>query len=101
MTEARASSHPYPRKVSRNVLGYALFAAVFLASGSYILFISGPAMHAAARERLAQTIADEDRGFCEQFGAQSGTAEFAACRRELAAVRQRQADRDNAAALGL
>ncbi|WP_342725662.1 hypothetical protein AAFG07_01305 [Bradyrhizobium sp. B097] len=101
MTEARANSHPCPRKVSRAVLGYVLFATAFLAVGLYILFISGPAMHAATRERLAQTIAEEDRSFCEQFAAQSGTAGFAACRRELAMVRQRQAERDNAAALGL
>lgn len=97
----RTNSHPRPREASRAMLGYALFAASFLALGLYILFISGPAMHAAARERLAQTIAEEDRSFCEQFGTQSGTAGFAACRRELAMVRQRQAERDNAAALGL
>ena len=77
MTEARANSHPSPRKVSRTVLGYVLFATAFLAVGLYILFISGPAMHAAARERLAQTIAEEDRSFCEQFGARSGSAGFA------------------------
>jgi hypothetical protein len=34
------------------------------------------------------------------FGARSGDA-FAACSRALAAVRQKQTDRDNAAALGI
>jgi hypothetical protein len=54
----------------------------------------------AAGERLERTLADENREVCEMFGARSGDA-FAACSRALAAVRQKQTDRDNAAALGI
>jgi hypothetical protein len=98
MTEVRTNS--CSRVVSRAVLGYGLFAVALFALSLHTLFISGPAMRAAVREHLAQALADEDRSFCEQFSVQSGTTEFAACRRELAMVRQRQIDRDNAAAQG-
>jgi hypothetical protein len=81
-------------------LGYLLLLAVLLIFGLYALFISGPAMRAAANEQLEQTIADEDRGVCETFGARSGDA-FAACSKALATVRQKQADRDHAAAQGI
>ena len=80
--------------------GYVLLLAVSLVFGLYALLVSGPAMRAAAHDRLERTIADEDRGFCEMFGARSGDA-LAACSRSLATVRQKQADRDSAAAQGM
>jgi uncharacterized protein (DUF58 family) len=58
-------------------------------------------MRIAAREQLEQAVAAEDRGFCEMFGMRSGSAEFAACSRELAIIRQKQVDRDSAAAQGI
>ena len=95
-TNTRSSdSFPLPR------LGYSLLLAVLVAYGLHALFISGPAMRTAAHEQVERAIADEDRGFCEMFGMHSGSAEFAACSRELATIRQRQVDRDYAAAQGI
>ena len=56
---------------------------------------------AAAHDDLERTIADEDRQFCERFGLRSDSAAFTACSRELAIVRQNQADRDRAADQGI
>jgi hypothetical protein len=82
-------------------LGYLLLLAVLLIFGLHALFISGPAMRAAASEQLEQAIAGEDRGVCEMFGARSGSDAFAACSKALATVRQKQIVRDNAAAQGM
>jgi len=80
--------------------GYLLLLAVLLLFGLYALVVSGPAMHVAASEQLDRTLADENREVCAMFGARSGDA-FAACSRALATVRQKQTDRDNAAAQGI
>ena len=58
-------------------------------------------MRAAAHEYLERMIEDEDRQFCGTFGMRSGSAAFTACSRELAIIRQKQVDRDNAAAQGI
>jgi hypothetical protein len=81
-------------------LGYFLLVAAALAFGLHALFISGPAMRAAASEQLERTIADENREICEMLGARAGDA-FAACSRALASVRQKQTVRDNAAVQGI
>ena len=81
-------------------LGYLLLLAVLLIYGLHALFIACPAMRAAANEQIKQAIANEDRGVCETFGARAGDA-FAACGKALATVRQKQAERDNAAAQGM
>jgi hypothetical protein len=81
-------------------LGYLLLLAVLLIFGLHALFISGPAMRAAASEQLEQAVTDEDHGVCEMFGARSGDA-FAACSKALATIRQKQTVRDNAAAQGM
>lgn len=81
-------------------LPYALLAAILAIIGLYAVFVTGPAMRAAARENVARAIADEDHQFCEKFARRSGEA-FAACSRELSVVRQRQTDRDNAVAQGI
>lgn len=65
MSEVRTNSSS--RVVSCAVLGYVLFAVALFAISLHTLFISGPTMRAAAREHLAQALADEDRSFCEQF----------------------------------
>ncbi len=88
-------------QISRRALAYAALLAVALTFGLHALFISGPAMRAAAREQLEQTIAGEDRAFCEKFGMGAGTDGFVACRRELAIIRQQQTERENAAAQGI
>ena len=82
-------------------LAYALLAAILAAFGLHAVFIAGPAMRAAAHEDVARAVADEDQRFCEMFGMRSGTDAFAACSGQLSMVRQRQVDRDNAAAQGI
>ena len=99
MTEASTNAAMTAR-LPIPTLGYLLLVAVALAFGLHALFISGPATRAAAHEQLERTIADEDRGVCEMFGARAGDA-FAACSKALAAVRQNQTVRDNAAAQGI
>jgi hypothetical protein len=78
-----------------------LVVAILLAFGLYAVFVAGPAMRVAAQESVTRAVADEDRQFCEMFGMHSGTDTFAACSRQLSIVRQRQVDRDNAAAQGI
>ncbi len=82
-------------------LAHSLLLAILVACGLYAVFIAGPAMRAAAHESLERTIADEDRQFCESFGIRAGTDAFAACSRALSSVRQKQVDRDKAAAQGI
>ena len=60
-----------------------------------------PAMRMAAQEQRERAIADEDRQSCAMFGMRSDSAAFAACSRELAIIRQKQVERDNAAAQGI
>jgi hypothetical protein len=100
MAEARTNSRTRS-DVPRVGLAYALLMAVVVAYGLHALFISGPAMRAAAEERIERAIADEDRDVCGSFGLRPDTAQFVACSRELAIVRQRQADRDSAASQGI
>lgn len=88
-------------ELPRPWLAYAVLLAVVTAYGLHALFISGPAMRAAAQAQLEQIIADEDRDVCGSFGMRPGTREFVACSRELANVRKRQCDRDTAAAQGI
>lgn len=82
-------------------IAYRLAAAVLAACGLYAIFVLGPTMRATATDRLQQTIADEDRAFCAKLGLRAGTSEFVTCGQELGIVRQKQTDRDRAAAQGL
>lgn len=100
MAEANTNT-PSPDRFSLPVLGYSLLVAVLVVCGLHALFISGPAMRAAAHELVEQAIADEDRQSCAIFGMRSDSAAFAACSKELANIRQKQVDRDNAAAQGV
>jgi hypothetical protein len=100
MTEAKTNTSD-PVSFPLPVLGYALLIAVLTAGALHALFISGPAMRAAGHEQVERAIADENRETCEMFGMRSGTAEFAACGRQLAIIRQNQVDRDGAAAQGI
>lgn len=100
MSEAKTNTRS-PERFPLPALGYSLLLAVLAAYGLYALFIAGPAMRAAAHEYLERTIANEDRLFCETFGMRSDSAAFTACSRELAIIRQKQVDRDNAAAQGI
>lgn len=100
MTEANANTSGTAR-LPISALGYLLLLAVSFAFGLHALFISGPAMRAAAQDQLERTLADEDRGFCEMFGAHTGSDAFAACSKALASIRQKQLDRDSAAAEGI
>jgi hypothetical protein len=95
-----ANTNASAARVQMPAFGYLLLLAVLLLSGLYALVVSGPAMHAAAREQLGKTLADENREVCAMFAARSGDA-FTACSRALAVVRQKQTDRDNAAAQGM
>ncbi len=100
MTEARTSS-PFANAAANSRLAYSLLFAALFAFGLYVAFIAGPAMRASAAARLDYVIADESRDFCEKFGMRAGTSEFFACAKELAVIRQKQADRDRAAEIGL
>jgi hypothetical protein len=100
MTEAKTDA-PSLRHIPLPALGSALIIAGLFAYGLHALFISGPAMRDAAREYLVRTIADEDRDVCGTLGIRSTDTAFTACRKELAIVRQKQVDRDAAAAQGV
>jgi len=100
MADARTDTRNSDRS-SPPIFAYSLVLAALVACGLHAIFISGPATRAAAQAELAQTIADEDLRFCEKFGMRRGSAEFDACSRELASIRQRQVERDNAAAQGI
>ena|SRR5512140_2049294 len=100
MTETRTNTRGSGNAPLR-LLAYALLVAVLVAFGLHAVFIAGPAMRAAAHEQVVHAVADEDHQFCDRFGMRPGTDAFAACSRELSIVRQRQVDRDNAAADGI
>jgi len=74
---------------------------VLLAFGVYATFVAAPAMHANAKIQLDREIAAENLAFCEKFGMHPDTSDFSVCSQQLAIVRQKQTDRDNAAALGV
>jgi hypothetical protein len=80
---------------------FSMIVAAMAAGGLYAILIEGPAMRAAAQQKLAQTILDENRAFCEKLGITVESSEFALCSQELAIVRKRQTDRDGAAELGI
>ncbi|MBR0849483.1 hypothetical protein JQ543_17150 [Bradyrhizobium diazoefficiens] len=104
MTEARTKtrpSRPASGELPRSALAASLLLAVAVALGLHALLVSGAATREAAEAGLARSIADEDRDVCSQFGLRPDTPKFAACSRELAAVRRRQSDRDRAAAAGI
>jgi hypothetical protein len=100
MTEIKTNS-PGFANVPLPTLVSALAVAVLAAWGLHAVFITGPAMRAAAHETVERAIADESRQFCEKFGMRSGSDAFTACGKELSVVRQKQADRDSAAAQGI
>ena len=103
MAETRSKARPsQPTTDDTQRLGIAgaLLLAVVTALGLHAL-VSAPAMRAAAQAELARVIADEDRDVCGQFGLRPGTNAFVACSRELANVRRKQSDRDQAAAAGI
>ena len=103
MIEARTkarSSQPTADDAQRLGLAAALVLAVVTALGVHA-FVSAPVIREAAQAELARVIADEDRDVCGQFGLRPGTNAFVACSRELANVRQKQSDRDQAAAAGI
>lgn len=54
-----------------------------------------------AKIQLDREIAAENLAFCEKFGIRGDTSDFGACSQRLAIVRQKQADRDSAAAASL
>ena len=104
MTDAPTKATPdscAPEDQQRLAYASAIVMAVVVAYGLHALFISGPAMQADARAQLEQTIAEEDRYVCGQFGIQPDTTLSIICSRELANVRQKQMGRDHAAAAGL
>lgn len=100
MAEIKTTSRHFSNTPPR-VLAYALLGAVLVAFGLHAVFIAGPSMRAAAHENLTQTISAEDRQFCERFGMRAGSDAFAACSTELSLVRQKQSERDKAAAEGI
>lgn len=78
--------------------GWLVLVVVVLGVGVlYATFLYGQKRLAIAEDRLRQTIADEDRAFCEKFGMRAGTSQFVACGQELGIIRQAEADRERAA----
>jgi hypothetical protein len=103
MIEARTKVRPSQHTADdteRLGIAAALVLAVVIALGLHTL-VSAPAMREAAQAELARVIADEDRDVCGQFGLRPGTNAFVVCSRELANVRRKQSDRDQAAAAGM
>jgi hypothetical protein len=100
MSQLRAGSASSTDR-SPSSLAFAVLIAAMLACGLYAVFVTGPAMRADAGERLSQAIADETKAFCEQFGMRAGSADFRRCSDELAAIRQKQTERDRAADQGI
>ena len=103
MTEARTKARFSQRTTEdtqRMGIAAALVLAVVTALGLHTL-VSAPAIRDDAHAELARVIANEDRDVCGQFGLRPGTNAFVACSRELADVRQKQSDRDQAAAAGI
>lgn len=80
---------------------FSLFIVVLLSFGAYATFVSAPATRANAKIQLDREIAAEDLVFCEKFRIRADTSDFGVCSQQLAIVRQKQADRDSAAAAGL
>ena len=80
---------------------FSLFIVVLLSFGAYATFVSAPATRANAKIQLDREIAAENLAFCEKFGIRADTSDFGVCSQQLAIVRQKQADRDTAAAAGL
>ncbi|MBR0733792.1 hypothetical protein JQ636_35610 [Bradyrhizobium japonicum] len=77
------------------------FIAVLMSVGGYAAFVSAPATRANAKIQLDREIAVEDLAFCEKLGIRADTSGFGVCSQQLALVRQKQAERDSAAAAGL
>ena len=107
MTKARSkarpsqlAAQPAANDMQRPGIAAALLLAFVTALGLHT-FSAAPALREAAQAERARVIADEDRDVCGQFGLRPGTTSFAACSRELANVRQKQSDRDQAAAAGI
>jgi len=103
MTEARTKARlsQYTAEDTQRVgIAGALVLAVVTALGLHTI-ASAPEIRQAAQTELARVIADEDRDVCGQFGLRPGTNAFVACSRELANVRRKQSDRDQAAAAGI
>ena len=103
MTEARTKAHSSQHTADdtqRLGIAAALVLAVATALGVHAL-VSAPALREAAQAELARVIADEDRDVCGQFGLRPETSAFVACSRELANVRRKQSERDQAAAAGI
>ncbi|QAU46542.1 hypothetical protein EAS56_34515 [Bradyrhizobium guangzhouense] len=98
-TKARSPEHTAD-DTQRLGIAAALVLAVVAALGVHAL-LSAPTIQEDAQAELARVIADEDRDVCGQFGLRPGTNAFAACSRELANVRQKQSERDQAAAAGI
>lgn len=74
-----------------------LVIAVLGAAVLYASFNYGQKMRAIAEYQLRETIAAEDRTFCEKFGGRPSTPQYIACCQELWIIRQKQADRESAA----
>jgi hypothetical protein len=104
LSKARLSKDRFPEYTAGDTqrigIGAALVLAVVTALGMHTL-VSAPAIRDAAQAELVRVIADEDRDVCGQFGLRQGTSAFVACSRELANVRRKQSDRDQAAAAGI
>ncbi|MHC2332829.1 hypothetical protein [Bradyrhizobium sp. USDA 4454] len=100
MTDVKAKAIGNKDRVDPRQL-FSVFIVVLLAFGAYAALVAAPAMRARAKIQLDREITAENVAFCEKFGIRTDTSDFAVCSQQLAIVRQKQADRDSAAALGV
>lgn len=80
--------------------GFLMLAAV-VAYGIHVILTEASDATETAQQLLLKEIAKENRDFCEQFAMGYGTPRFRKCSEELAVIRQKQTDRDHAAAEGI
>ncbi len=98
MTEAKTSSAGIANLIADSrPVRWLIIAALVAAYGLHEASVAGQAARATAQAQLEQTIADENSEFCEKFGMPAGAREFVACSQELAIIRRRQVERDDAA----
>lgn len=96
MSEANTSS-ALSNYIAGPRLLYSAAIVVLLAFGLYAAFVSGPATRANAQSQLDREVGGENLAFCEKFGMRAGTSDFGVCSQQLAIIRQKQSERDNAA----
>ena len=90
----RANTLYHPAKVA-SWIGRAALASAAASLAILILYmvVNGPRLAELAEVQRAQEIERENLAFCQKFGIDRNSANFAACAEDLAAIRRRHAER--------